>query len=91
MEWISIKDKLPQDGQRVIAFIPENYVPTPGDPREVELKPLKVLTFIRNFYGNHKPKHKNSLSNDFWSGEGLSNHFFQEITHWMPMPNSPKQ
>ncbi len=89
MEWISIKDQLPKNGQQVIAFIPENYVPIPGNPREVELKPLKVLTFIRDFYGNHKPKHKHSLSNDFWSGDGLSNHFFQEITHWMPMPNKP--
>ncbi len=90
MDWIKTKDELPKDGQRVIAFVPENYVPIPGSPSEVELKPIKVLTFIKNFYGAHKPKHKNSESNDFWSGEGLSNHFFQEVTHWMPLPEKPE-
>jgi hypothetical protein len=89
MEWIRTIDQLPQDEQKVIAFVPENYVPLPGEPGEVELKPIKILTFIKNFYGNDKPKHKNSDSNDFWSGEGLSNHFFQEVTHWMPFPEKP--
>mgnify|MGYP000052659905 CR=1 FL=1 len=41
--------------QKVIAFVPENYVPLPGKPGEVELKPIKILTFIKNFYGNDKP------------------------------------
>ena len=89
MEWIRTIDQLPQDEQKVIAFVPENYVPLRGEPGEVELKPIKILTFIKNFYGNDKPKHKNSDSNDFWSGEGLSNHFFQEVTHWMPFPEKP--
>lgn len=91
MEWININDQLPENNQRVIAFIPENYVPIPGNPGEVELKPLKVLTFIKGFYGKQKPRHKNSSSDDFWSGEGLSNHFFQEVSHWMPMPEKPKK
>ena len=58
-------DELPKDGQRVIAFVPENYVPLTGSPGQVELKPIKVLTFIKNFYGSHKPKHKNNSTNDF--------------------------
>lgn len=91
MDWIKTNDQLPEDGQRVIAFVPENYVSLPGSPSEVELKPVKVLTFIKNFYGTDKPKHKNSETNDFWSGEGLSNHFFQEVTHWMSLPEKPKK
>lgn len=89
MEWISVLDKLPNNNQRVIAFIPENYVPVPGDPNEAELKPIKIVVFIKDFYGDHKPRHKNSTSDDFWSGDGLSNHFFQEVTHWMPLPGIP--
>mgnify|MGYP001184401591 CR=1 FL=1 len=89
MEWIRTIDQLPKNEQKVIAFVPENYVSLPGRPGDVELNPIKILTFIKNFYGNHKPKHKNSESNDFWSGEGLSNHFFQEVTHWMPFPEKP--
>jgi hypothetical protein len=22
----------------------------------------------------------------FWQGEGNSNHFFKDVTHWMPLP-----
>ena len=44
MEWIKTIDELPSDGQRVIAFVPENYVPLAGSPGQVELKPIKVLT-----------------------------------------------
>ena len=51
MEWIKTIDELPSDGQRVIAFVPENYVPLAGSPGQVELKPIKVLTFIKKFYG----------------------------------------
>lgn len=90
MNWISVDDKLPENGQRVIGFIPENYVPEPGNPTEVSLIPIKILTFVKNFYGSHKPRHKNSTSDDFWSGEGLSNHFFQEVTHWMELPQNPR-
>ena len=24
-----------------------------------------------------------------WIGEGSSNHFFDEVTHWMPIPEGP--
>lgn len=90
MEWISVHDKLPENNQRVIAFIPENSVPVPGDPTEVELKTIKIVVFVKDFYGEHKQRHKNSTSDDFWSGDGLSNHFFQEVTHWMPLPGKPE-
>lgn len=89
MTWINVKDKLPEDGQTVLAYLPENHVPIPGNPSETEFKPIKILTFNKNFYGAHRPRHKNSLSDDFWSGNGLSNHFFQEVSHWMPLPAQP--
>ncbi|MCX6181791.1 MAG: DUF551 domain-containing protein [Bacteroidetes bacterium] len=90
MEWNKIEEVLPEDEQLVLAYLPENWVPTPGDPTEKTLQPIKMLRFNKDFYGAHKPRHKNSSSDHFWSGEGLSNHFFQEVTHWMPLPVSPK-
>lgn len=89
MEWISCKNKLPQNQQRVLAFIPDNYVVIPGSGGEVELKEVKILVFEEDFYGVDKPKHKNNEGFHFWTGEGLSNHFFQEVTHWMPLPSKP--
>lgn len=89
MNWIKVSEQLPNDQQQVLAFLPNNYVSVPGDPLEKTFQPIKMLRFVKNFYGPHKPRHRNSESDHFWSGEGLSNHFFQEVTHWMPLPNLP--
>lgn len=89
MTWISIKNQLPENEQTVLAFVPYNRVPTPGNPSVTILQPVKILTFFKDFYGAQKPRHKNSESDHFWGGNGLSNHFFQEVTHWMPLPEKP--
>jgi len=89
MQWIKVSEQLPANGQLVLAYIPDNWVSVPGDPTEKTHQPLKMLRFEENFYGVHKPRHKNSLSDHFWSGEGLSNHFFQEVSHWMTLPQNP--
>ncbi len=89
MQWINVNEQLPADNELVLAYLPENYVPTPGDPTERTLQPIKILRFNKNFYGAHKPRHKNSRSDHFWSGEGLTNHFFQEVSHWMSLPQKP--
>jgi hypothetical protein len=89
MEWISCKKSLPKNQQRVLAFVPENYVPIPGGGGEAELRAFKILVFEEDFYGDHKPKHINNEGFHFWTGEGLCNHFFQEVTHWMPLSNPP--
>lgn len=89
MTWISIRDQLPLDNQMVLAYVPYNRVPTPGNPSVTVLQPLKILIFNKNFYGSHKERHKHSENDHFWSGNGLSNHFFQEVTHWIPLPSKP--
>lgn len=89
MNWISVKEQLPTDNQTVLAYVPYNRVPTPGDPTVTILQPVKILVFNMDFYGSHKPRHKRSESDHFWSGVGLSNHFFQEVTHWAPLPDKP--
>ncbi|MFT6746560.1 MAG: hypothetical protein ACJAZ2_000901 [Glaciecola sp.] len=89
MNWTSVTEQLPEDNQTVLAFVPYNRVPTPGDPTVTVFQPVKILVFNRDFYGKHRPKHKRSENNHFWSGLGLSNHFFQEVTHWMSLPLKP--
>jgi len=88
MKWIAVNELLPDDGQRVLGFIPGNKVFLPGKTGESELREVVVLKFLKDFYppGSEKcAKH----GPHFWQGEGNSNHFFPDITHWMPVPTAP--
>ncbi len=89
MTWINVAEKLPENNQTILGFVPFNRVPTPGNPSVTVLQPVKILVFNQNFYGPHKPRHQKSKSDHFWSGIGLCNHFFQEVTHWLPLPTHP--
>lgn len=88
MNWIDITKQLPENGQRVLAFVPGNKVFLPGKSGEYEIREVIVLRFLENFYpiGTEKQlKH----GAHFWQGEGNSNHFFKDVSHWMSIPNHP--
>jgi len=88
LNWISINKQLPEHNQRVLAFIPKNKVFLPGKSYEFEIREVIVLHFQLNFYKDNPEKQaKHGLH--FWSGEGNSNHFFGDVTHWAPIPNGP--
>ena len=89
MDWIACTDRLPEDDQRVLAFVPGNRVFPPGKTLEFEVREVIVLRFCKDFYaGNPEKSAKHGVH--FWSGEGNSNHFFQDVTHWQPLPGAPK-
>lgn len=88
MAWIDIKNQLPEDGQRLLAFIPNNKVYLPGMTLEFELREVIVLKFLKNFYPEGSEKRKLHGAH-FWQGEGASNHFFADVTHWRAMPEGP--
>jgi hypothetical protein len=85
MLWIPVSEYLPENNQRVLACIPGNKVYLPGKTGEFELREVIVLRFLRDFYpeGSEK-RHKHGAH--FWQGEGNSNHFFADVSHWMPIP-----
>jgi hypothetical protein len=88
MNWIKVEEQLPEDQQRILAFVPGNKVFLPGKSGEFELREVIVLRFLKDFYpaGSEKfIKH----GPHFWQGEGNSNHFFKDVTHWMAMPEKP--
>lgn len=86
--WIDIKQSLPEDDQRVLGFIPGNKVYLPGKGLEFELREVVVLRFCKDFYArNEEKRQKHGLH--FWAGEGNSNHFFDDVTHWRPIPEGP--
>lgn len=87
-QWISISEQLPRNGQRLLAYIPGNKVYLPGKTGEFELREVIVLRFIENFYPEGSEKRQKHGAH-FWQGEGNSNHFFSDVTHWKPMPEGP--
>ncbi len=49
------------------------------------LREVLVLHFQENFYPEGSEK-REKHGPHFWQGEGNSNHFFEDVTHWMEMP-----
>jgi hypothetical protein len=89
LNWIKVSDQLPLDGQRVLAFIPKNKVFLPGKSFDFEIREVIVLVFLENFYVD-LPEKREKYGLHFWQGEGNSNHFFADVTHWAEIPSGPE-
>ena len=79
-KWIIVKDRLPEDKQRVLIFVPENNVYGYDD----EIESVNVAVFDRDVddcWNNKKPYD--------WKDSGKT-YFGQEVTPWMPLPKPPK-
>lgn len=87
-QWISVDDQLPPDGERVLVYIPNNEVYLPGKTGEKAQIRIIVMKFHHNFFSEEKAAAKKT-ERHFWVGEGQSNHFFEDITHWRYMPDPP--
>ncbi len=89
MIWKECNDELPNHDERVLAFVPGNKVFLPGKTGEFELREIIVLRLLKNFYPEGSEKHL-KYGPHFWQGEGNSNHFFKDVTHWTPLPTRPE-
>ena len=85
-EWISVTEQLPADGERVLCHLPKNDVYLPGKTGAMEARPVVILRFAEHYFTKNPSKTGYSGSPHFWLGEGTSNHFFTDVTHWMPLP-----
>lgn len=88
MAWINVKEQLPSDQQKVICYLPDNYQYLPGKTGEERHEPVVILRFVANFFKDN-PEKAEKHGPHFWLGEGLSNHYFDDVTHWQPMPEGP--
>lgn len=89
MMWHSTQTVLPENDQRVLAYIPGNKVFLPGKSGEFEVREVIVLRFLKDFYPEGSEKHAKQGAH-FWQGEGNSNHFFNDVVSWCAMPH-PQQ
>lgn len=87
--WIAIAERLPEDGQRVLCYLPANTVYLPGKTGATEERHVIVLRFMKDWFLKNTSKTGKASGDHFWLGEGSSNHFFADVTHWMPLPQHP--
>jgi hypothetical protein len=87
--WIPIAERLPADGQRVLCHVPDNVVYLPGKTGATELRPVVILRFAKDWFLKNPSKTGKAEGDHFWLGEGCSNRFFPEVSHWMPLPEAP--
>jgi hypothetical protein len=88
--WISCTERLPADGERVLAWVPGNEVYLPGKTGATEWRRAVVLKFMHDWFVKNPSKTGKAPGTHFWLGEGTSNRFHHEVTHWMSLPEGPK-
>jgi len=87
-DWIAISERTPEDGQKVLCYLPDNHQFLPGKTGETRHEPVVILRFVETFFNAGSPK-REKHGPHFWLGEGLSNHYFDDVTHWMTLPEAP--
>ena len=92
MEWISVKDRLPEDCQRVKIYVPLSSVFSGGKPNKIRHAVFRKGRIIPD--GDRGPIHSedqwgNNQRPFAWFGGQLL--FGQEVSHWAPMDDPPKE
>lgn len=87
--WISVTDRLPRDGERVLCWLPKNTVYLPGKTGASEDRHAVIMKFAHEHFLKNPTKTGYTGSAHFWLGEGGSNKFFHDVTHWRPLPEGP--
>ena len=88
MTWKRVSDVLPAHDQRVLVWLPDNAVYLPGKTGATEQRNCVIMRFQKDFFGPDNPK-RSQYGAHFWLGAGQSNRYFNDVSHWMALPNEP--
>lgn len=86
--WTPCAERLPADGERVICWLPVNTVRLPGG-NATEERHVVLLRFAEDWFIKNPSKTGRRTHRHFWIGEGGSNCFFEQVSHWRALPPSP--
>jgi len=76
MEWISVKDRLPKIDEHVIGYAKIG-------------EEWQVIPLLYQYFRFHGHDSKYEWAYLFAYNEGYD--YAKEVTHWMPLPNPPKE
>lgn len=88
MNWIPCTEQLPLDGQRVLCWLPDHRVHLPG-LSGTEFRQVLILRFAEDWFIKNPSRTGRKTHRHFWLGEGSSNCFFEQVSHWMALPEGP--
>ncbi|NCE63716.1 DUF551 domain-containing protein [Pseudoflavonifractor sp. 524-17] len=80
MEWISVKDRLPEYKIPVLVLFNDNIH---------SRKNVFAVGYITTDIKNRKAKAWEFKSIRGWNAEQISSWMQYEVTHWMPLPTPP--
>lgn len=83
-QWVSVTERMPEKGMKLLLYVPKTEKGRQSGVFTGELKEVKANNGSGNFFGIPTPCSE-------WTLWGWSYYEKPNVTHWMPLPEPPKE